>query len=527
MLALDPPGDPDDRRVHRRRPARAAQPPLRAHARPRARRDGRARRRARRQLGRQGREERRRLRPRQAASAARAARSASSAAPACACTRCPTLRRRSSRPCRRRRRRGEAAGDPPLDARAERARRDRRAAGRAVRGRCRGGRVQLDAARELVGGKRAGDEVWDEVRARPRPQVTSRRPRPPRARTSASAAELAARVIDRELIDACTHCGFCLPTCPTYGPLGQMEADSPRGRIWLMKGLADGTMTANSAVVEHIDRCLGCMACVTACPSGVRYDLLIEQTREVVEEQYERPGRRLAACARSSSPSFRTAGGCGSHSRVAPPAGMPLPKALRSLAELAPPWRSHERPPEVMQAEGERRGRVGLLTGCVQSVVFGDVNVATARVLAAEGFEVVDAARSGAAAARSTSTQDGASEGSGWRAAAGRTVPRGRRRDRRQRRRLRLASQGGGARRARRRRVRAAGGGAESRAASARRCVSRSRTRATCPMRRGFASSRASCSTRSPASNALEPAEQAICCGSARDLQPHAAGSGA
>jgi glycolate dehydrogenase iron-sulfur subunit len=195
-------------------------------------------------------------------------------------------------------------------------------------------------------------------------------------------------VIDRELIDACTHCGFCLPTCPTYGPLGQMEADSPRGRIWLMKGLADGTMTANSAVVEHIDRCLGCMACVTACPSGVRYDLLIEQTREVVEQQYERPAgdwllRTLVFSVFPHRRRLRAA------LAVAPPAGMPLPKSLRALAELAPPWRSHERPPEIMQAEGEPRGRVGLLTGCVQSAVFGDVNVATARVLAAEGFEVV------------------------------------------------------------------------------------------------------------------------------------------
>jgi glycolate oxidase iron-sulfur subunit len=195
-------------------------------------------------------------------------------------------------------------------------------------------------------------------------------------------------VIERELIDACTHCGFCLPTCPTYGPLGQMEADSPRGRIWLMKGLADGTMTANSAVVEHIDRCLGCMACVTACPSGVRYDLLIEQTREVVEEQYDRPAgdwllRTLVFSVFPHRRRLRAA------LAVAPPAGMPLPKSLRALAELAPPWRSHERPPEVMQAEGEPRGRIGLLTGCVQSVVFGDVNVATARVLAAEGFEVV------------------------------------------------------------------------------------------------------------------------------------------
>ena len=151
--------------------------------------------------------------------------------------------------------------------------------------------------------------------------------------------------ISRELIDACTHCGFCLPTCPTYGPLGQMEADSPRGRIWLMKGLADGTMTVNSSVVEHIDRCLGCMACVTACPSGVRYDLLIEQTREVVEEEYERPAgdwllRSLVFSVFPHPRRLRAA------LAVAPPAGMPLPKSLRALAELAPPWRSHERPPE-------------------------------------------------------------------------------------------------------------------------------------------------------------------------------------
>ena len=195
-------------------------------------------------------------------------------------------------------------------------------------------------------------------------------------------------MIDRELIDACTHCGFCLPTCPTYGPLGQMEADSPRGRIWLMKGLADGTMTVNSSVVEHIDRCLGCMACVTACPSGVRYDLLIEQTREVVEEQYDRPAGDwlLRALVFSVFPHPRRLRAA---LAVAPPAGMPLPKSLRALTALAPPWRSHERPPEITPAQGERRGRLGLLTGCVQSVVFGDVNIATARVLAAEGYEVL------------------------------------------------------------------------------------------------------------------------------------------
>ena len=197
-------------------------------------------------------------------------------------------------------------------------------------------------------------------------------------------------MIERELIDACTHCGFCLPTCPTYGPLGQMEADSPRGRIWLMKGLADGTMTVNSSVVEHIDRCLGCMACVTACPSGVRYDLLIEQTREVVEQQYDRPAgdwllRTLVFSVFPHPRRLRAA------LALTPPAGM-LPGRLRAMAELAPPWRSREQPPELTPPSNkllQGRGRVGLLTGCVQSVVFGDVNAATARVLAAEGYEVV------------------------------------------------------------------------------------------------------------------------------------------
>ncbi len=194
-------------------------------------------------------------------------------------------------------------------------------------------------------------------------------------------------MIDRELIDACTHCGFCLPTCPTYGPLGQMEADSPRGRIWLMRGLADGTMTANASVVEHIDRCLGCMACVTACPSGVRYDLLIEQTREVIEEEYDRPAgdwllRTLVFSVFPHPRRLRAA------LALAPLAEV-MPGRLRALGDLAPPWSSRERPPEVTAAAGELRGRVGLLTGCVQSVVFGDVNAATARVLGAEGLEVV------------------------------------------------------------------------------------------------------------------------------------------
>ncbi len=161
--------------------------------------------------------------------------------------------------------------------------------------------------------------------------------------------------------------------------------DSPRGRIYLMGGLVDGSLPLSETTVQHFDRCLGCMACVTSCPSGVRYDRLIEETRAHVEEHYRRPlgervqrglifatvphPRRLRA-ALTLTPRW-------------------LPGRLKPFAALKPPWRSSERPPEVTPAVGKRRARVGLLLGCVQRVVFGDVNAATARVLAAEGCEVV------------------------------------------------------------------------------------------------------------------------------------------
>jgi glycolate oxidase iron-sulfur subunit len=195
--------------------------------------------------------------------------------------------------------------------------------------------------------------------------------------------------IDSALISECIHCGFCLPTCPTYTPLWHEEMDSPRGRIHLMDALVKGEIGLSRTVVEHFDRCLGCMACVTACPSGVKYDRLIEQTRAYVEERYERepadwllrtaifrlfPHPRRLRAALALAPLGRR---------------IPLGGRLRTLAELAPPWRSDETPPENTAAAPPRRARVGLLTGCVQSVVFGDVNVATARVLAAEGCEVL------------------------------------------------------------------------------------------------------------------------------------------
>lgn len=195
-------------------------------------------------------------------------------------------------------------------------------------------------------------------------------------------------MIDRELLGECVHCGFCLPTCPTWA-LWAEEMDTPRGRIYLMEALEDGKLELAPSVTKHFDRCLGCMACVTACPSGVRYDLLIEQTRALVEQRVERSrrDRLLRSLIFRVIPYPR-------RMRMAlalQPLGrhLPVPDSLAPLLDLAPPWRSSERLPALTPATGERRGRIGLLVGCVQRVVFGDVNAATARVLAAEGWDVV------------------------------------------------------------------------------------------------------------------------------------------
>ncbi|MBA2643103.1 MAG: 4Fe-4S dicluster domain-containing protein, partial [Actinobacteria bacterium] len=192
----------------------------------------------------------------------------------------------------------------------------------------------------------------------------------------------------RELTSDCVHCGFCLPTCPTY-VLWREEMDSPRGRIHLMDARLDGAVTLNATVTTHFDRCLGCMACVSSCPSGVRYDRLIESTRDAVEREYERPlGDRLLR-----GLLFRVlpySGRMRAALRLAPLGRvLPMPRRFRPLVEMAPRWRSRGDVPAVTPASGSRRGRVGLLTGCVQRAVFTDVNQATARVLAADGFEVV------------------------------------------------------------------------------------------------------------------------------------------
>jgi glycolate oxidase iron-sulfur subunit len=156
-----------------------------------------------------------------------------------------------------------------------------------------------------------------------------------------------------------------------------------------MDARLDGTIALNSTVSAHFDRCLGCMACLSACPSGVRYDRLIESTRAAVEQELDRPvGDRLVR-----GLLFRVLphpGRMRAALRLAPIGrAVPLPRRLRPLVEIAPRWRGKGGVPAITPAAGVRRARVGLLTGCVQHAVFPDVNAATARVLAADGFEVV------------------------------------------------------------------------------------------------------------------------------------------
>jgi glycolate oxidase iron-sulfur subunit len=201
-----------------------------------------------------------------------------------------------------------------------------------------------------------------------------------------------------ELIADCVHCGFCLPTCPTYALWGE-EMDSPRGRIVLMKeGLAEDS-ELSPTLVTHIDRCLGCMACVTACPSGVQYDKLIEDTRAQVERNFERPpAERLVKRAvfgafphparlRAMVPALAAARALGV-TRLARRRSGGLVGKLLALAPEPRLGATVARLPEKLAARGPQRGTVAFLQGCVQRVFFHQVNEATVRVLAAEGFEV-------------------------------------------------------------------------------------------------------------------------------------------
>jgi glycolate oxidase iron-sulfur subunit len=196
-----------------------------------------------------------------------------------------------------------------------------------------------------------------------------------------------------DLIRDCVHCGFCLTTCPSYAVFEE-EMDSPRGRILLMRVGHEEGEQISPEMTTHFDNCLGCMACVTACPSGVQYDRLIERVRPQIERHGDRTWRERLLRGAIFSLFTHPA-----RLRLMVP-GMVLQQRLR-LAErfgdrlpflrLAPKVRARaaiRQLPEVVPAIGEKRGTVAFMQGCVQRVFFGDVNAATVRVLAAEGFEV-------------------------------------------------------------------------------------------------------------------------------------------
>ena len=222
---------------------------------------------------------------------------------------------------------------------------------------------------------------------------------------------------ERRLIDECVHCGFCLPTCPTYS-LWREEMDSPRGRIYLMKMGLEGKVEMNETFVSHFDRCLSCLSCVTACPSGVQYDKLITDTRAQIERNYERPAmeklhRWMIFSLFPYPRRLRTLlAGVWLYQRsglrwLLRRSGLLklLPRKLQAMEALLPEIKLRElraKLPERIAPRGEKRRRVGLLLGCVQRVIFSGVNAATARILVAEGCEVIIPAGQGCCGALST-----------------------------------------------------------------------------------------------------------------------------
>jgi glycolate oxidase iron-sulfur subunit len=209
---------------------------------------------------------------------------------------------------------------------------------------------------------------------------------------------------ERDLVEDCVHCGFCLPHCPTYLSWGE-EMDSPRGRIDLMRGLREGKIQMTPTVASHFDKCLGCLACVTACPSGVKYDVLIEETRAKVERTHHRSfGERLfRGMVFALFPRPGRLRVVGAFLLLYARTGLRwlvrrsgllrlLPASLQQMEALTPEigWSDlTRRLPARVPATGPARARVGMVAGCVQRVFFPGVNDATLRVLAAEGCEVL------------------------------------------------------------------------------------------------------------------------------------------
>ncbi len=202
-----------------------------------------------------------------------------------------------------------------------------------------------------------------------------------------------------KILRTCVHCGFCTATCPTYVLLGD-ELDSPRGRIYLIKEMLESGRPATAQVAKHLDRCLTCLSCMTTCPSGVHYMHLVDHARGRVEQSYRRPLaqrllRGLLAAVLPYPGRFRLslAGAA-----LARPFRRLLPGPLGAMLALAPrrvaPPSAVDRP-QVFPAEGPRRARMALMTGCAQRVLAPQINEATVRLLTRHGIEVVVARGAG------------------------------------------------------------------------------------------------------------------------------------
>ena len=202
-----------------------------------------------------------------------------------------------------------------------------------------------------------------------------------------------------QILRRCVHCGFCTATCPTFKLLGD-ELDSPRGRIYLIKDMLENDRAADARTVRHIDRCLSCLSCMTTCPSGVNYMHLVDHARAHIEQTFTRPPaerwlRRMLALVLPRPALFRAAllG-----AMAARPLARFLPGRLGAMAGMAPrrlPSPSPVDRPQTFPAEGERKMRVALLTGCAQTVLDPAINEATVRLLTRMGAEVVVAEGAG------------------------------------------------------------------------------------------------------------------------------------
>src|ERR1043166_4243917 len=201
------------------------------------------------------------------------------------------------------------------------------------------------------------------------------------------------RFLDETKALACIHCGLCLGSCPTYLETAN-ENDSPRGRIYLMRAVQDGRLEVGDTAVRHIDLCLGCRACEAVCPSGVQYGDLLEHTRDHLEKNYQRSIfqrflRRIAIEKDFPYPAHLKWALLPARIAQFLRVEKLLPKFAREALSLIPKTDKADPLPQLSRAEGETRGRVGFLSGCVMSVMFGKTNLASVRLLNRAGYEVV------------------------------------------------------------------------------------------------------------------------------------------